>query len=323
MLTRGSGLGVLTCWAVFSLLGGFQAALAGDPAAVEFLADRSAAVPGQTVNLAIKFKIEENHYIFWRYPGDIGQAPSVKWSTPEGADFGELRFPVPEKLKLGPGKTANVLRYEPILLTELTVPKDAAPGQKLAIRGEARWVVGGSQTVDQSSTVELHLPIVSPGQEGEPTHKDVFEEAAYSMPVPANKAKHIKLHTMLKPAMVQPGGKASALFGVDIKKGFHLQAHLPGAQGLVGADLFLVPPAGVTAGKPVFPKGQTREVKYFGKVNEYVGQVTFEVPLEVSAEYAGDRPLEGLFLYQACDEKTGVCFPPQHVAWTLELPLGK
>ena len=87
-------------------------------------------------------------------------------------------------------------------------------------------------------------------------------------------------------------------------------------------DLFFAPPPGVTVREPDYPKGKTREVKYLGKVDEYVGQIRLEAPLQVDSTFTGGE-LAGLLRYQACDEKTGVCFPPEDVAWSLDLPVGK
>ena len=325
MLARRQGIGVSAWCAVVILIlaAGLPTALGGPPVTVQLLADRSAVAPGQAVSLALRFEIGDEHHIYWRHPGDAGAATVVRWTSTDQASFGVLRFPVPQKLALADGRASYVLRYEATLLTTLTVPKDATPGQPLTIRGEVQYALGGAQLSLGHSPVELQLPVVSPGQQGEPVNKEVFEEAAYSRPVPADKAKHLKLRTELKPPSVQPGGKATAIFVVDIKKGFHIQAHEPGAKGLIGADLFFAPPPGITVGQPVFPKGKTREVKYLGKVNEYVGQVKFEVSLTVTADYAGHEPLAGLLLYQACDEKTGVCFPPEYVSWALKVPTGK
>ena len=290
---------------------------------VDLLADTAGAVPGQAVRLAIRFVIPEDSYIFWQNPGDIGQAPTIQWTSPNSDSLGVLRFPAPERLALDGGKWAYVLRYEPVLLSQMSVPTEAAPGTTLQIRGQLEWAEGTPQGVQSHRTaLSLDLPIVSQGSEPEEANEEVFTEAAYSMPVPASRAKHVKLHVESRPARIVPGESAVAVIGISIKKGFHVQAHDPGAQGLIGLDLFFVPPPGVMVRDPEYPKGTSREVKYLGKVNEYVGQVILEVPLKVESTFSGGK-LTGLLRYQACDDKTGVCFPPENVSWSLDLAVGK
>ncbi|UCG34277.1 MAG: hypothetical protein JSU68_06490 [Phycisphaerales bacterium] len=290
---------------------------------VELLADTVEVTPGQTVNLAVKFNIPEASYIFWQNPGDLGEAPAIQWTSPNAEYFGVLRFPAPEKLDVEGGGRAYVLRYEPVLLGQLTVSAEAAPGTRLQIQGQLDWVEGTpNEAHDRRTTLALSLPIVSPGSEPGAANEEVFAEAAYSMPVPPTRAKHVKLHAELKPSYVTTGESAIAVISVSINKGFHVQAHDPGARGLIGLDLFFVPPPGVTVHEPAYPEGKSREVKYLGKVNEYVGQVRLEAPLRVDKTFKGGE-LSGLLRYQACDEKTGVCFPPEDVAWSLNLPVGK
>jgi DsbC/DsbD-like thiol-disulfide interchange protein len=299
------------------------AASASPEPKVDLLADTAGAVPGQTVRLAIRFNIPEDSYIFWQNPGDIGQAPTILWTSPNSDSFGVLRFPAPERLALGGSGWAYVLRYEPVLLSQMTVPIEAAPGTTLQIRGRLDWAEGTPDGVHSHRTpLSLDLPIVSQGSEPEDANEEVFTEAAYSMPEPASRAKHLKLDVESKPAQIVPGASAAAVISVSIKKGFHVQAHDPGAQGLIGLDLFFVPPPGVTVREPEYPKGTSREVKYLGKVHEYVGQVILEAPLNVESTFSGGK-LTGLLRYQACDDKTGVCFPPENVSWSLDLEVAK
>lgn len=294
--------------------------------AVVLLADRTAAAPGETVNLALKFTIPEGSFIFWQHSGGKGTPTTVEWSARPDANFGELRYPVPQKQGIGSGAAANVLVGEPVLLSTVHVPDEAKPGQEILIEGVVTYAVGiagddeiaalGALSV---ADVALRLAVASPGEASEPANQEVFEEAGYSMPVPAAKARHIKFQSGLKPAKVSAGGSAELTFEVQVKKGFHIQAHEPGVEGLVGADLFVVPPEGITVGEAVYPKGKSRKVKYLGTVREYGGQVRFVVPVTVGGEFVGPASVTGLLLYQGCNDKTGMCYPPEYVEWSVAI----
>lgn len=296
-----------------------ETAFAAD-ASVELLANRQAATPGETVELAVRFLLSDEAFIFWRNPGAIGEPTIVSWTGPAGTKFGPTRFPTPEKEEVRPGILANVLTGEPVLLGSVEIPRSAKPGEDLVIRADVSFVVGGRNVAPQERALELTLPVGSPGQKAEPANQEVFEEAVYSQPAPIGKAKHVKLNAGLEPKQIAAGGQGEITFRVDVKKGFHIQAHQPGVEGLVGADLFLVPPEGVEVGGPSFPEGKPRKVKFLGTVKEYGGQVKFGVPITLKPDFAGPASLSGLLLYQACNDKTGMCYPPEYVEWSVEVP---
>lgn len=312
---RGS-LGLAICASVMPAV---ETAFAAD-ASVELLANRQAATPGETVALAVRFLLADETFIFWRDPGAVGEPTIVSWTGPAGTRFGPTRFPTPEKEEVRPGIQANVLTGEPVLLGSLEIPHSAKPGKDLVIRADVSFAVGGNDIAPQKRTLELTLPVGSPGQKAEPANQEVFEDAAYSQPVPIGKAKHIKLNAALEPKQIAVGGQAEITIHVDVKKGFHIQAHEPGVEGLVGVDLFLLPPEGVEVGGPSFPEGKARKVKYLGTVKEYGGQAKFGVPITLQPDFAGPASLSGLLLYQACSDKTGMCYPPEYVEWSVEIP---
>ncbi len=73
--------------------------------------------------------------------------------------------------------------------------------------------------------------------------------------------------------------------------------------------------AGVTLGKPVFPKGQVHEDEFFGKKEVYRGR--FEILIPYTRAGTDRRLTLGLRL-QGCADR-GICYPPQN--WTREVEL--
>lgn len=58
--------------------------------------------PGQSFTAGIDFKIAPGWHIYWQNAGDSGEPPSVAWSLPKGVTAGQLQFPAPQRLPLGP-----------------------------------------------------------------------------------------------------------------------------------------------------------------------------------------------------------------------------
>ncbi len=52
--------------------------------------------------VGLYFKLEPGWHIYWKNPGDAGEAPNVKWTLPAGITAGPMQFPAPKRLPLGP-----------------------------------------------------------------------------------------------------------------------------------------------------------------------------------------------------------------------------
>ena len=106
--------------------------------------------------------------------------------------------------------------------------------------------------------------------------------------------------------------------------GVHVYA--PGNPDYVPVSVTVSPVEGLTIGAPIFPQG---EHYFFAPLKQavkvYSRPFTMRIPITATAEFLKRRdaetavPLKGIVSYQACDDK--VCFPPQTLAFTAEVPL--
>src|SRR5215471_52469 len=92
-------------------------------ARVELLAE--APGPTGTWWLGVHFALEKDWHVYWVNPGDSGQPPVLKWQLPAGFTAGEIKWPVPEKLKRS---TLADYGYQDDVV--LLVPVHPAPGLK-------------------------------------------------------------------------------------------------------------------------------------------------------------------------------------------------
>ncbi len=52
--------------------------------------------------VGLYFKLEPGWHIYWKNPGDAGEAPRIQWTLPDGISATSMQFPAPKRLPLGP-----------------------------------------------------------------------------------------------------------------------------------------------------------------------------------------------------------------------------
>jgi thiol:disulfide interchange protein/DsbC/DsbD-like thiol-disulfide interchange protein len=76
---------------------------------------------------------------YWKNGGDAGFGMQVDWDLPPGVTVGELAYPVPETLIIG-GLMNHVYERPYALIAPLLIDSRIAPGTRLTLRGQARWL---------------------------------------------------------------------------------------------------------------------------------------------------------------------------------------
>ncbi|HVY34332.1 MAG TPA: thioredoxin family protein [Caulobacteraceae bacterium] len=124
------------------------------------LAPQSAAAPGAVVYVALHQIIDTGWHTYWRNPGDSGQATSIAWALPKGWSAGDIVWPLPRKLPIGPlmdyGYTGSVFLPVPI-----KAPASAKPGTTAHIAAKVHLLVCEEVCIPADAKLELDLPIVA------------------------------------------------------------------------------------------------------------------------------------------------------------------
>lgn len=114
------------------------------------------------------------------------------------------------------------------------------------------------------------------------------------------------------------GGRVMAHLHFEIEEGFHTQSHKPSEEYFIATDLKLELPAGIKAGKTVYPKGKEEVVVGLDKpMSLYEGEFVVQVPLAISVQTTLPVTLEGALEYQAC--KGATCYPPKKLKVAVKL----
>ena len=171
--------------------------------------------PGKPLWLGLQIEHQPQWHTYWKNPGDSGLPTTLSWQLPAGVTAGDIAWPTPKKLPVGPLMNYG---YEGKLL--LPVPLTVSPafnGNKLDIKLSAQWLV----------CKDICIP-----QQG---------EFALSIPAQASTAMHSAAFTATQAALPQaaPGAQAGAELVDDAKTLRVTVSGLPAA--LQGRELAFFP----------------------------------------------------------------------------------
>ena len=142
------------------------------------------AVPGGTVYVAIRQRIDAGWHTYWRNPGDAGGATEAKWTLPSGWSAGEFVWPVPERVMTGP-----LMNYaytsEVLLPTPIQVPASAKPGQAAHLKADVAFLVCKDICIPQDATIALDVPVVAAQPKPDPRWADPIARTLAAAPKPA------------------------------------------------------------------------------------------------------------------------------------------
>ena len=137
---------LLACFLPLALLMGLQPARAQgavvktEQVRAELVAHAPEGLePGKPVWLGLAIEHKPHWHTYWKNPGDSGLPTSLTWELPAGVTVGEIQWPAPQRLPVGPLVNYG---YENQLL--LAVPVTIAPGFKaeaLKVKLHADWLV--------------------------------------------------------------------------------------------------------------------------------------------------------------------------------------
>lgn len=148
------------------------------------LSEFNTITPGETLSIALHQRISEGWHIYWKNPGDSGEPTSITWDLPKGFTSGEILWPAPHQIPLGPLVNFGY-EGEVTLLTSILVP-ETIEGDKVTLTSHIEWLACKDICVPEFVDLSLTLPVSSANVPPIQTAPDLFVEARSKLPTPTN-----------------------------------------------------------------------------------------------------------------------------------------
>jgi thiol:disulfide interchange protein len=157
----------------------------------EFIAEQPEIRPSETVTIALRETIREGWHTYWRNPGDSGAPTFINWQLPDGWTAGEIQWPYPERMPIGP-----LMNYgyeeEVVLLVDIRAPESAAVGESITIPADVGWLVCSDVCIPEDTYLELQLGISDTPAPPTADNERLFSEARSKLPIETNFASQFE-----------------------------------------------------------------------------------------------------------------------------------
>lgn len=131
--------------------------------------------PGKAVWFGLLIKHRPHWHSYWKNPGDSGLPTRLSWELPRGIEVGDIAWPVPQRLPIGPmvnyGYEGDVLLAVPVRIAD-----DFTPGSKEVVL-QADWLVCKEVCIPESG--RFNIPLTASPQSA---HTRLFDAAKASVP---------------------------------------------------------------------------------------------------------------------------------------------
>ena len=162
--------------------------LGGDHVKAQLAAETAGAAPGSTLYVALVQQIQPHWHTYWRNPGDAGEAPTIAWTLPPGWRAGDVVWPAPKRLPVGPlmnyGYENQVLLPVPI-----EVPANATVGTTAHLAAAVKLLVCADVCVPQDASLTLDVPIVAGAPAAEPRWGAKIAATLAAAPKPSGQSR--------------------------------------------------------------------------------------------------------------------------------------
>jgi thiol:disulfide interchange protein len=146
------------------------------------LVSEASSLKTDAVNwVALRFEIEKDWHLYWKNPGDSGEAPRIIWSLPKAVLPGEIQWPTPSRIPVGPlmnfGYSDSLFLMVPLQV----VSKNLADATTVIVAAQAKWLVCQESCIPGETSLFLNLP-VSRGDSAPTVFADLFVQARAKAP---------------------------------------------------------------------------------------------------------------------------------------------
>ncbi len=179
------------CWrralvAVLAVLAGLlasptlAASVRSTAAEAELVSAHAAIVPGHTLDVGLRIKLDPGWHVYWKNAGDSGSPPALALTLPDGFRAGPLQFAVPSRIPV-----AHLVNYgfegEVLFPVTIEVPAGLDMGRAITLRARADWLECKESCLPATANLSLTLPVAA-SDSGSTLRTPLFEATRAKLP---------------------------------------------------------------------------------------------------------------------------------------------
>jgi DsbC/DsbD-like thiol-disulfide interchange protein len=183
VFSRRFSLSLTTLLLVFVLATGAAAqSFMATHAKVSLVAESNSLPAGQTAWVGVLFDLEKGWHIYWVNPGDSGEPPKIQWHLPAGFQAGEIRWPMPVRLRAG-----TVIDYgyegQVLLPVSLRVPAGYRSANPVTLSADVRYLICREVCIPAAALAKLSIPSANAGDAADRVlFRSAFDSAPKTWP---------------------------------------------------------------------------------------------------------------------------------------------
>jgi thiol:disulfide interchange protein len=148
---------------------------------VELVTETNTIAPNRDFLAGLHFVLDKGWHIYWINAGDAGLPPRVQWQLPAGITAGDIQFPAPHRLPLGPLMDFG---YENQVLLPVPMRSDASLKLGTAtLRGHVHFLVCSSVCVPGQADVMRKVSVTAQPGAPDPATEPLFLNAERHLPL--------------------------------------------------------------------------------------------------------------------------------------------
>lgn len=154
---------------------------------VELVTETGTIAPNHDFLAGLHFILDPGWHVYWINAGDAGLPPRVEWQLPAGVTAGDLQFPAPQRLPLGPLMDFGY-ENEVLLPVPMHAGNSVQPGSKETLRGNLHFLVCRTVCIPGQADLEHTISVAAQPGAPDPGTEPLFLAAERHLPssLPAN-----------------------------------------------------------------------------------------------------------------------------------------
>ena len=201
-------LAVLACLLLFCGRN-FAAPVRASHLTVDLVTETTSIAPNHDFLAALHFVLDPGWHIYWINAGDAGEPPRVDWHLPAGITAGDLQFPAPERLPLGPLMDFG---YQHEVLLPIPMRADATlhPGTNAVLRGQLHFLVCSNVCIPGKADLQQAVPVTAQPGANNPATEPLFIAAERALPRALPAGVSVQVQQTKTAFVIRVTGKSAA-----------------------------------------------------------------------------------------------------------------